>query len=78
MPHCLLCRSASAITSASTSFFIFVPSCRSRGLPQRGDVGRVMEVSGVKASLVDAEDGKVAAITEIDCLILQKQRKCFG
>ena len=57
-----------------TSFFIFVPPCRSHGLPHRGDVGRVMEVSGVKASLVDAEDGEAAAITKIDGLIVQKQR----
>ena len=61
-----------------TNFFIFVPPCRSRGLSQRGDVGRVMEVSGVKASLVDAEDGEAVAITDTDGLIVQKQRKCFG
>ena len=41
----------------------------------RLNIGRVMEVSGVKASLVDAEDGKAVAITEIDGLIVQKQRK---
>ena len=50
-----------------TSFFIFVPPCRSRGLPQRGDVGHVMEVSGVKASFEDAEDNEDAAITESSC-----------
>ena len=58
-----------------TSFFIFVFPCRSRGVPQCGDVGHVMEVSGVKASFEDAEDGEAVAITETDGLLVQKQGK---
>ena len=54
---------------------ICVILCRSRGLPQRGDVGHVMQVSGVKASFEDAEDGEAGAITEIDGLLVQKQGK---
>ena len=63
------------LQSHRTGFLIFVPPCLLLGLPQRDDVGREMEVSGVKASLKDAEDGEAAAITEVDGLVVQKQRK---